>query len=64
MIPACDTTASDSLRLAERGRREGAQIIVDVAGEMAHGYIGLYCQFSEASAAMERAGNFVRRCIP
>jgi len=63
-VGGIDTTASDSLRLAERGRREGAQIIVDVAGEMAHGYIGLCCQFPEASAAMERVGDFVRRCIP
>jgi len=51
VIPACDTTASDSLPLAERGRREGAQIIVDVAGEMAHGYIGLCCQLRIGSTS-------------
>ena len=63
-VGGLDTTASDSIRLAERGRAEGANVVVDVAGEMVHGYVGLCCQFPEATQAMERAGDFIRRCIP
>jgi len=63
-VGGIDTTADDSIRLAERGRREGARIIVDIAGEMPHGYTGLCCQFPEATQAMARVGDFLRRCIP
>jgi acetyl esterase/lipase len=63
-VGGIDTTADDSIRLAERGRQEGADIVVDIAGEMVHGYIGLCCQFPEATLAMNRVGDFVRRCIP
>lgn len=63
-VGGIDTTADDSIRLAARAREQGAQVIVDVAGEMVHGYIGLCCQFPEATQAMERVGDFVRRCIP
>ncbi len=63
-VGGVDTTADDSLRLAERARREGADVVVDVAGEMVHGYIGLCGQFPEATEAMQRIGDFVRRRIP
>ena len=63
-VGGIDTTADDSIRLAERGRQAGARIIVDIAGEMVHGYIGLCCRIPEATQAMNRVGDFVRRCIP
>jgi monoterpene epsilon-lactone hydrolase len=63
-VGGIDTTADDSIRLAERGREQGAQVIVDVAGEMIHGYTGLCGQFPEATEGMARVGDFVKRCIP
>ncbi len=59
-----DTTSDDSTRLAERARREGASLIVDVAAEMVHGYIGLCDAFPEATEAMERIALFVNQRIP
>ena len=59
-----DTTADDSTRLAERAGREGASLILDIASEMVHGYIGLCGAFPEATQAMERAGQFIRNRIP
>ena len=59
-----DTTSDDSTRLAERARREGASVIVDVAAEMVHGYIGLGDAFPEATQAMERVALFVNQQIP
>ena len=59
-----DTTSDDSTRLAERARREGASVIVDVAAEMVHGYIGLCDAFPEATQAMERIALFVQQRIP
>lgn len=59
-----DTTSDDSTRLAERASREGASLIVDLAAEMVHGYIGLGNAFPEATQAMERIAVFVRQRIP
>jgi monoterpene epsilon-lactone hydrolase len=63
-VGGIDSTADDSTRLAERAGREGASVVLDMAGEMVHGYIGLCCRFPEATEAMERIGDFVRRRIP
>ena len=63
-VGGIDTTADDSTRLAERAGREGASVIVDVAAEMVHGYIGLCGAFPEATEAMQRVGDFIRRRIP
>lgn len=59
-----DRTSDDSTRLAERARREGTSIIVDVAAEMVHGYIGLGDAFPEATEAMERIALFVNQRVP
>lgn len=59
-----DTTSDDSTRLAERARHEGASVIVDVAAEMVHGYIGLMDAFPESVEAMERIALFVNQRIP
>lgn len=59
-----DTTSDDSTRLALRASREGASVIVDVAAEMVHGYIGLCGAFPEATEAMQRVASFVRQRIP
>jgi acetyl esterase/lipase len=59
-----DTTADDSTRLAERAGREGTSVIVDVAAEMVHGYIGLAGMVPEADAAMARIGSWVKQQIP
>lgn len=58
-----DTTADDSIRLAARARSEGANVIVDVSGEMVHGFVGLSGQFPEATQAMARAAAFVQGII-
>lgn len=59
-----DTTADDSTRLAERAGREGVALILDIAPEMIHGYIGLCGAFPEATAAMARVGAFIQERIP
>ncbi|MCP4904696.1 MAG: alpha/beta hydrolase [bacterium] len=59
-----DTTADDSTRLAMRASREGGSVIVDIATEMVHGYIGLCGAFPEATEAMERIGSWVKQRIP
>ncbi|MHA7838418.1 MAG: alpha/beta hydrolase [bacterium] len=59
-----DTTSDDSTRLAERAGREGASLILDIAPEMIHGYVGLCGAFPEATEAMERVGAFIRQRIP
>jgi acetyl esterase/lipase len=59
-----DTTADDSTRLALRASKEGASVVVDVAAEMVHGYIGLCGAFPEATEAMERAGSWVKQRVP
>lgn len=58
-----DTTSDDSTRLAERARHEGTSVVVDVAAEMIHGYIGLCDAFPEAVEAMERIALFVNQKI-
>ena len=59
-----DSTSDDSTRLAARAAREGASVILDVSAEMVHGYIGLCCQFPEATEAMNRVGSWLRQRIP
>ena len=59
-----DSTADDSTRLALKAGREGASIIVDLADEMVHGYLGLCCQFPEATQGMERIGSWLRQRVP
>lgn len=59
-----DTTSDDSTRLALRASKEGASVIVDVAAEMVHGYIGLCGAFPEATEAMERVASWVEQRIP
>lgn len=59
-----DTTADDSTRLAERAGKAGTSVIVDVAAEMVHGYLGLCCQFPEATEGMERIGSWLKQRIP
>jgi hypothetical protein len=39
-------------------------VIVDIAAEMVHGYIGLCGAFPEATEAMERIGSWVKQRIP
>jgi hypothetical protein len=39
-------------------------VIVDLAAEMVHGYIGLGDAFPEATQAMERVALFLRQRIP
>ena len=59
-----DTTSDDSTRLAERARHEGTSLIVDVAAEMVHGYLGLGDAFPESTQGMERVALFVRQQVP
>jgi monoterpene epsilon-lactone hydrolase len=59
-----DTSADDSTRLALRASREGTSVVVDVAAEMIHGYIGLCGAFPEATQAMERIASWVKQRIP
>ncbi len=59
-----DTTADDSTRLAANGGRDGVAVTLDVVPEMIHGFHGLCGLFPEATRAVERAGEFVRREIP
>ncbi len=59
-----DTTSDDSTRLALRAGREGASVVVDVAAEMVHGYVGLCGEFPEATEAMQRVGSWVKQRIP
>jgi len=59
-----DTSADDSTRLALRASQEGASVVVDVAAEMIHGYIGLCGAFPEATQAMERIASWVKQRIP
>ena len=59
-----DTTVDDSTRLAERAGREGVALILDIAPEMIHGYIGLCGAFPEATEAMARIGAFIQQRIP
>lgn len=59
-----DTTSDDSTRLALRAAKEGTSVVVDVAAEMVHGYIGLCGAFPEANEAMERAANWIKQRIP
>lgn len=59
-----DTTADDSTRLALRASKEGGSVIVDLAAEMVHGYVGLCGSFPEATEAMQRVGSWVKQRIP
>lgn len=59
-----DTTADDSTRLLLRAGRDGASVTVDLVSEMVHGYVGLCGQFPEATDAMQRMGDWVKRRIP
>ena len=59
-----DTTRDDSTRLGASAARAGVDVIVDVVGEMIHGFHGLATLFPEADAGCERVGAFVQRCIP
>ena len=59
-----DTTADDSTRLLARAGRDGASVTVDLVQEMVHGYVGLCGQFPEATDAMQRMGDWVKRRIP
>ncbi len=59
-----DTTADDSTRLLLRAGRDGASVTVDLVNEMVHGYVGLCGQFPEATDAMQRMGDWVKRRIP
>ncbi len=59
-----DTTSDDATRLATRAGREGASVIVDLAAEMVHGYVGLCGAFPEATEAMKRIGSWVKQRIP
>ena len=59
-----DTTSDDSTRLAARAARAGVQLQLDVTAGVIHGIHGLAGMLPEATAAMERVGDFVRRYIP
>lgn len=59
-----DTTSDDSTRLALRASQEGVSVIVDVAAEMVHGYVGLCGAFPEATEAMQRAATWVKQRTP
>jgi acetyl esterase/lipase len=59
-----DTTADDSTRLAARAGRDGVAVSLDIVPEMIHGFTGLAAVLPEARAALDRAGEFVRRHIP
>lgn len=59
-----DTTSDDSTRLAASAARAGVSVVLDVSAEMIHGFHGLCGAFPEATDAMQRVGDFVRRHIP
>jgi len=59
-----DTTCDDSTRLAANCARDGVAATLDVVPEMIHGFHGLAGAFPEATEAVRRAGEFVRRHIP
>ena len=59
-----DTTRDDSTRLATRAGQAGVDVTLDITGQMIHGFHGLVGMFPEAGAAMQRAGEFIRRHIP
>jgi monoterpene epsilon-lactone hydrolase len=63
-VGSIDATSDDSTRMALRAGREGVSVIVDVAADMVHGYIGLCGAFPEATEAMARIGLWVRQRIP
>ena len=59
-----DTTSDDSTRLAARAARDGVAVTLESNPEMIHGFHGLCGAFPEATDAMARIGEFVRRHIP
>ena len=59
-----DITRDDSTRLAARAGRDGVAVTLEVNPEMIHGFHGLSDLIPEGRAALERAGEFVRRHIP
>jgi acetyl esterase/lipase len=59
-----DITRDDSTRLAARAGRDGVAVTLEVNPEMIHGFHGLAAIIPEGRAALERAGEFVRRHIP
>lgn len=63
-VGGIDTTSDDSTRLAASAARAGVSVVLDVSAGMIHGLHGLYGAFPEATDALERAGEFVRRHIP
>lgn len=58
-----DTTSDDSTRLALRASKEGVSVVVDVAAEMVHGFVGLCGAFPEATEAMQRAAHWVKQRV-
>ncbi len=59
-----DITRDDSTRLAARAGRDGVAVTLEVVPEMIHGFHGLSDLIPEGRAALERAGEFVRRHVP
>jgi acetyl esterase/lipase len=59
-----DTTRDDCTRLAARAAAAGVTVDLEVEAEMIHGFPGLCGMFPEATAAVRRAGAFVRRYVP
>jgi acetyl esterase/lipase len=59
-----DTTRDDCTRLAARAAAAGVTVTLEVEAGMIHGFHGLCGMFPEATAAMQRAGAFVRRHVP
>jgi epsilon-lactone hydrolase len=59
-----DITRDDSTRLAAHAGRDGVAVTLEVNPEMIHGFHGLAALIPEGRAALERAGEFVRRHIP
>jgi acetyl esterase/lipase len=63
-VGGIDITRDDSTRLAARAGGDGVAVTLEVWPEMIHGFHGLADLIPEGRTALERAGEFVRRCIP
>lgn len=59
-----DTVCDDATRLAVRAGQAGVEVQLDLCADGIHGIHGLAGMCPEATAAMTRVGEFVRRYVP
>ncbi len=59
-----DTVCDDATRLAARAGQAGVEVLLDLCADGIHGIHGLAGMCPEATAAMVRVGEFVRRYAP